>query len=130
MQLMPPSIEQQITFIYATDLNRSADFYERVMGFSLWLDQDSCRIYTVAESGLIGVCQSSTESKGRADGTSALILTIVTPEVDAWYDYLQQHGVQFEKPPQINQKYNIYHCFLRDPDGYLIEIQRFLHDTD
>ncbi|MGC9334228.1 MAG: VOC family protein, partial [Anaerolineae bacterium] len=21
----------------------------------------------------------------------------------------------------------IYHCFLRDPNGYLIEIQRFLH---
>jgi hypothetical protein len=21
---------------------------------------------------------------------------------------------------------NIYHCFLRDPNGYLIEIQRFL----
>ncbi|OQY24133.1 MAG: hypothetical protein DRJ03_06405 [Chloroflexi bacterium] len=26
----------------------------------------------------------------------------------------------------LNPRYNIYHCFLRDPNGYLIEIQRFL----
>ena len=55
-----------------------------------------------------------------------LIFTIVTPEVDAWYEYLRERGVSFEKPPEINPRYNIYHCFLRDPNGYLIEIQRFL----
>jgi catechol 2,3-dioxygenase-like lactoylglutathione lyase family enzyme len=26
-----------------------------------------------------------------------------------------------------NRDYDICHCFLRDPNGYLIEIQRFLH---
>jgi catechol 2,3-dioxygenase-like lactoylglutathione lyase family enzyme len=46
--------------------------------------------------------------------------------VDGWYEHLSARGVAFEKPPQINPQYRIYHCFLRDPDGYLIEIQRFL----
>jgi hypothetical protein len=35
--------------------------------------------------------------------------------------------IRFEKPPAANPRYNIYHCFLRDPNGYLLEIRRFLH---
>ena len=35
-------------------------------------------------------------------------------------------SVAFETDPAENPKFNIYHCFLRDPDGYLLEIQRFL----
>jgi hypothetical protein len=35
----------------------------------------------------------------------------------------------FETPPRANPKYKIYHCFLRDPDGYQIEIQRFDNDA-
>ena len=30
------------------------------------------------------------------------------------------------KEPVMNATYNIYHFFMRDPDGYLVEIQRFL----
>lgn len=54
-----------------------------------------------------------------------MILTLVTSEVDAWHQYLRDQGVSFEGPPALNPKYDIYHCFLRDPNGYLIEIQRF-----
>jgi catechol 2,3-dioxygenase-like lactoylglutathione lyase family enzyme len=54
-----------------------------------------------------------------------VIFTIVTQEVDAWYEFLSHKGVIFEKPPSYNPQYKIYHCFVRDPNGYLIEIQRF-----
>jgi catechol 2,3-dioxygenase-like lactoylglutathione lyase family enzyme len=52
-------------------------------------------------------------------------LTIVTKEVDRWYRYLTDRGIEFEKEPAFNPEYDIYHCLLRDPNGYLIEIQRF-----
>jgi catechol 2,3-dioxygenase-like lactoylglutathione lyase family enzyme len=29
------------------------------------------------------------------------------------------------KPPAHNPRYGIYHCFLHDPNGYLVEIQSF-----
>jgi catechol 2,3-dioxygenase-like lactoylglutathione lyase family enzyme len=35
-------------------------------------------------------------------------------------------GVLCERTPQLNETYNVYHAFYRDPDGFLIEIQRFL----
>jgi catechol 2,3-dioxygenase-like lactoylglutathione lyase family enzyme len=96
-----------------------------VLGLELWLDQGSCRIYQVSGDGYVGVCQSSGTKTPLTDKQSNVIFTLVTPQVDEWFDYLQQRGVVFEKPPTFNETYKIYHCFLCDPNGYLIEIQRF-----
>lgn len=119
-----PPIEQQITFLYTNDLTTSATFYEDKLGLKLWLDQGSCRIYSVCGSAYLGLCQTSETSTSPPDGTG-VIFTLVTPQVDEWYEYLKKIGVEFEKPPTVNEKYKIYHCFFRDPNGYLIEIQRF-----
>lgn len=123
-----PSIEQQITFLYTRDLAGIARFYEEVMGLPLKLDQGTCRIYSVGRDAHIGFCQRE-DAPGQRSRQEAppLILTLVTSEVDEWVRYLGEQGVEFEKPPAVNPKYNIYHCFLRDPDGNLIEIQSFLH---
>ncbi|MEJ1932377.1 VOC family protein [Nostoc sp. NIES-2111] len=121
----PPPIEQQITFLYTNDLTTAAQFYENKLGLELWLDQGSCRIYSVCGSAYVGLCQISETSTLPSAGKSGVIFTLVTQQVDEWYEYLKELGVEFEKPPTFNEKYKIYHCFLRDPNGYLIEIQRF-----
>jgi catechol 2,3-dioxygenase-like lactoylglutathione lyase family enzyme len=128
--LSHPSIDQQITFLYTHDLETSAHFYEHVLGLPLWLDQGTCRIYSVTASSLVGICltgageaQTAPENLRRPGG---VIFTLVTQDVDGWYTYLNAQGVPFEKTPAINERYHIYNCFLRDPNGYLIEIQRFL----
>ena len=124
-----PLIDSQITFIYTQDLITSADFYERIMGLPLWLDQTTCRIYRLTNSAFLGVCQVSELSKGNfISPPSNLIITIVTQQVDEWYQILSARGVIFDAPPSYNPRYRIYHCFLKDPNGYLIEIQRFEHD--
>ena len=117
-----PPIEQQVTFLYTRDLRATARFYEDLLGLSLALDQDSCRIYHVAGGAFLGFCQRA-KAPARPPG---IILTLVTGEVDRWHEVLREKGVTFEKPPAHNPRYNIYHCFLRDPNGYLIEIQTFL----
>ncbi|MBE9127912.1 MULTISPECIES: VOC family protein [unclassified Coleofasciculus] len=120
-----PPIESSITFFYTHDFDISARFYEDRLGLELWLDQGSCRIYRVSGDGYVGLCQTSGTKTPLVDKQSNVIFTLVTPQVDEWFNYLTRRGVEFEKPPQLNEKYNIYHCFLRDPNGYLIEIQRF-----
>lgn len=117
-------VEQQITFLYTADLSASAHFYEQVMGFTLARDQGTCRIYQVSGDGFLGICQREGAVVDRE--TRAVIFTLVTPDVDDWYDLLRSRGAVFEKPPEVNPRYRIYHCFLRDPNGYLLEIQRFL----
>jgi catechol 2,3-dioxygenase-like lactoylglutathione lyase family enzyme len=120
-QSMRPPLEQQVTFLYTRDLHASAIFYADVLGLTLVLDQGSCRIYAVAHGAFVGIC-------ARPDAPlqpAGVILTLVTQDVDGWYTHLLAQGVVFEKPPTLNPVYNIYHCFLRDPNGYLIEIQTF-----
>ncbi len=117
-----PAIDQQVTFLYTADLPATAVFYETILELPLILDQAACRIYQTGGGAFLGFCQHLT-SGGQSD--PGLILTLVSQEVDAWYEYLSQKGIVFETPPQFNPKFNIYHCFLRDPNGYLIEIQRF-----
>lgn len=123
-----PPISQQITFLYTYDLVETAKFYEQIMALPLKLDQKTCRIYQVSQDGYVGFCQ-----RDKAPGTPpesdthSLILTLVVPSVDEWVEYLSDHGVALEKPPALNPRYNIYHFLVRDPNGYLIEIQSFLH---
>ena len=122
-----PTIQEQITFLYTNDLNQTAHFYEEIMGFSLKLNQGGCRIYRVSKSGYLGCCQ---RPDSQPPGERVVIFTLVTQEVDEWYKYLLEKGVEIESPPATNQEYGIYHFFLRDPNGYLLEVQRFLDGWD
>jgi catechol 2,3-dioxygenase-like lactoylglutathione lyase family enzyme len=118
---MSVQFDQQITFIYTEDLAETSRFYEEWLGLELVLDQGLCRIVKVREGAYIGYCQRSTSRE--KDG---IILTLVTENVDEWYERLSEFGVKFEKTPTFSPEYNIYHCFFRDPNGYLLEIQRFI----
>lgn len=115
------SFDYPLTFLYTRDLVATDHFYRNVLGLELVRDQGTCRIYRVNARGFIGFCQ-------RADTPAqpaGIILTFVTDDVDRWYAALREKGVTFEKPPTSNPQYAIYHCFFRDPNGYLLEIQRF-----
>ncbi len=116
-----PAIDQQVTFFYTRDLAETARFYEEIMGLELVLDQGVCRIYRVSQDGFVGFCENENAPKE----PKGVIFTLVTQEVDEWHSLLSERGISFEKPPQYYSDYNIYHCFLRDPNGYLIEIQTF-----
>ena len=113
--------DQQITFLYTDDLAVADRFYGGLLGLELALDQGACRIYRTAADAFIGVCSH----KGAPTATGSVIVTLVTPEVDAWYERLRHQGVAFESAPADNETFGIRHCFLRDPAGYLVEIQCF-----
>ncbi|MCS7191239.1 MAG: VOC family protein [Fimbriimonadales bacterium] len=116
-----PPVSEFITFLPALRWEATRDFYERVLGLRLALEQVDCCIYHVVGAGYLGFCRRE-EMPHPAE---RVILTLVSPAVDAWHAHLQAHGVEIVKPPTYNERYQIYHLFARDPNGYLIEIQRF-----
>jgi catechol 2,3-dioxygenase-like lactoylglutathione lyase family enzyme len=122
MQMSRPSIDQHVSFLYTRDLATTAAFYEDILELPLVLDQGGCRIYGVGNNSFIGFCQRDETP----EQPSGVIVTLVTSEVNEWHRFLGAKGITFEKPPTYNPTYNIYHCFLRDPNGYLLEIQEFL----
>ena len=126
---MPFAFDQQVTFLYVTELARSERFYSEILGLELVLNQGSARIYRVGSgNAFLGICLSSAVQQAPSPDRAPLgvIVTFVTDDVDGAYAKLREAGVAFEKAPAVNTAYNIYNCFFRDPDGYLLEIQRFL----
>jgi len=115
--------DQQVTFLYATDLARSVTFYSETLGLPLVLDQGGCQIFKVSQDGFLSICQCH---DGRSVSPDGVIVTLVTNDVDGWYERLKDRGVALETPPRKNEDFNIYHFFLCDPDGYQLEIQQFL----
>jgi catechol 2,3-dioxygenase-like lactoylglutathione lyase family enzyme len=107
-----------VTFIRSANLDRSEEFYRELLGLDLVLDQGRCRIFRISESGFLGVC----EGRPSPDG---VIVTLVAADVRERCSELERRGVIFEKPVTYNADFDITHAFVRDPDGYLVEIQRF-----
>jgi catechol 2,3-dioxygenase-like lactoylglutathione lyase family enzyme len=120
-----PKIHQQVTFLSTDDLEKTAQFYERILGLDLVLDQGGCRIYRICGDGFLGFCQREDFSPHSSD----VVFTMVSSEVDQWYQFLVEKNVEIENPPAENPTYNIYHFFVRDPNGYLLEVQEFLDPT-
>ena len=112
--------ESVITFLPTLDLIQTARFYEDVLKLELALDQTRCRIYRVTQGGFLGFCL-----KDEVKPQEGVILTLVTEEVDHWQTLLTEHKVAIETPPVFNPEFQIYQMFLKDPNSYLIEIQRF-----
>lgn len=112
-------IGEQITFIYVADLDVSARFYEGALGLEMVLDQGACRIYRTAASAYLGVCDH------RPPSPTGVIVTLVTDDVDAWHGRLADTGFTPDAPPTYSERFDVYQFFVRDPDGYLVEFQRF-----
>ena len=114
-------INQQITFLHASNLEETRRFYTDVLGLPLAREQSTCLIFKVTREAYLGFCEHIEPIEpGRK-----VILTLVSDDVDGWYAALQARGESLVNPPIHNPKFGIYHFFIIDPNGYWVEIQRF-----
>ena len=122
----PPGIRQQVTWVYTRDLDDTCRFYAGLLGLSLVLDQGSCRIFRAATGAFIGVCRAR---PGREVAPAGVVITLVSDDVDGWYEHLRAAGAAIEAPPHRSEAFNVYSFFVLDPNGYRVEIQAFLDPT-
>lgn len=117
-----PQIEGHIVFLPTEDLEQTDRFYRSVLGFRLALDQGACRIYTLPGGGYWGFC---THSQAMAD-PGRVVLTLLVADVAKWHFALARAGVPVDGPPRVNDAFRIEHFYATDPNGYRVEVQRFL----
>ena len=60
-----------------------------------------------------------------ASGASNVVVTIVSDEVEGWHTRFSEAGAITDGEPRDNPEYQIFHFFAEDPDGHMIEVQRF-----
>ncbi len=116
------SFDGFVTFIYTHDLERASKFYGDALGLSMVHDEGPARIFRISEQGYLGVCIASDARPSVPDG---ICLSLVTEDVDGVYRQLVDAGVETRGAPEALPQFGIYSFFLRDPDGHLVEVQRF-----
>ncbi len=112
--------DSQITFCYTENMDVCHSFYNGILELPMVLDQGGCRIYRVATDSYIGFC-----TRKRRESESHVTLTLVTEDVDMWFKKVKEAGCEVIKEPAFTPEYNIYNCFVKEPAGYTLEIQRF-----
>ena len=54
----------------------------------------------------------------------------MTPDVDAWYAYLQAQGVEMLHPLGTSNSIGVRGFMALDPEGYTLEFETFLFGND
>ena len=118
----PEGAQLAITFLYYRDLSGAMRFYEEVLGLELAIDQGWCKIYRLAEGAHIGLVD---ESRGMNSWQAEKCVQVClrVPDVDAWYGYLTEMGVESLSMMFQNDALGIRAFVFNDPEGYQIEIQ-------
>ncbi len=120
MSDLPSPFAEQIAFVFVGDLERSHAFYHEVLALPMALDQGGCRIYRVTGTAYLGICERPEQVS-----PEGVILTLITDDLDGWHRRLVGAGTPVVQAPQYSDTYRVHHAFYHDPDGYLVETQRF-----
>lgn len=113
----------QITFIYTKDMDRAVAFYEGIMELPVVMIQDGgCRIYKTGPGAFLGVCR---ERPGRVSNQDGIVVCFVAQDVEGWHARLADGGAEIVQPPGYSEAFKVFSMFFRDPDGHLLEVQRF-----
>ncbi|MEX2501608.1 MAG: DUF454 family protein [Trueperaceae bacterium] len=115
-----------IVFRPVADLQRSREFYVSVLGMTLVRDQGACLIVRAARAAHLGFCRAGYDGRDGPLPTDARwITTLVVDDPHAVHASLLAAGVTVDGPPRANPRFGIVQFFVRDPDGYRIEVQSF-----
>ena len=114
-----------IPWLYYRDLPKAMAFYQDVMGFEMVVDQGWSKIYRIRDGAYIGLVDER-HGYHRASDDKPVIVCLNVHDADAWYEKLKEKGVELEEQPQESERLRIKVFMLRDPEGYVIEIQESL----
>jgi len=119
------------TMIRVYDLDRSLDFYTRLLGMRLlWRNDYPSGEFTLAFVGYGEEAETAvielTHNWGRTEpyemGTAFGHLAIGVPDIRAACQLLAAEGVKIPRPPGPMKHGGSVIAFVEDPDGYKIEL--------
>ena len=111
-----------IFFLGTNDLIKTHEFYNEILGLELIKDQKVCKIYKITDQSSIGFCEHIKPTVKE----KSPIITFLCDSVDDTYETLKDKAITITDAPKINEKFNIYHFFVKDPNGYTLEFQKFM----
>src|SRR5262245_39299599 len=119
--LMTPRIDRLLeSALYVDDLERSARFYQSLLGFEVIVTDDRLRALSVGGAQVLLLFKKGLSAHNTSppphDGDGCLHLAFAIPaaELDAWEAWLAQHGVAVEEKHTWQR--GGCSLYFRDPD--------------
>ena len=114
-------------FITVRKVARSRDFYSRVLGGTVILEENPCTVRLANSWIIMNPGGPPTPDKPgisvvdyQPGNTTSIFLNLRVADIQACYQQWKAKGAEFVTPP-IDRGAEI-RCYMRDPDGYLIEV--------
>lgn len=111
-----------IVFLKTENLDGMRQFYVERIGMDVWLEQAECVILRHGNL-LLGFCEREPADRGGC----CTFFYDTRSEVDDMYERFKDAAMD---EPKVNERYNIYNFFAKDPEGRTVEFQSFLHDVE
>ena len=138
-QCVPTLLEGSITFLYSRAFDSSRRFYADDLRLPLRSDKGAVVFYSLpagrgarGSAASLGVVREGISAAAKppvsaaAAGSDTVMICLLTADVDtAFARAISGRRCTIEQPPQVNTRFGISNALLRDPDGYLVELQSF-----
>lgn len=111
-------------FYTYVNLDNAWAFYRDVLGFQTVAESSLVKVMQVAQDSYITLVDAAL-GLNHPEETKCVTVAIVTPQVEAWYAYLQSKEVPMHRPynPKPGDAHDGFVAL--DPEGYFLEIERF-----
>ena len=137
--LSMPDFRLDHTMIRVKDLDRSLDFYTRILGMKIHRKTEYPEgRFTNTFVGYIGEDEGTNieltynwdqqENYNKGNGWGHLAIKV--SDVYETSEYLKQQGVEFTKEPSLMKNGTRILAFIKDPDGYVIELNEPLEQKN
>jgi catechol 2,3-dioxygenase-like lactoylglutathione lyase family enzyme len=114
-------------FITVRSVARSRDFYSEVLGGQVVLEENPCMVKLSNSWVIMNPGGGPTPDKPdislvdyELDDTVSTFMNLRVADIQACYEEWSSRGAEFVTPP-MDRGAEI-RCYMRDPDGYLIEV--------
>ena len=112
-------------FFYYEDVDAATAFYRDVLGLRVSADYGFAKIIQVANKSFITLVDAE-RGMHTSDEPKTTAIALVTDQLDGWWDYISQSGIEMRTTEYTSVEGRPHHGFVAvDPEGYLLEFERF-----
>ncbi len=123
----PPPITESYTMLYYRELGPAKTFYGDVLALTPVMVDEGFALYRIAGGSAVGLIREGPGAYHRVQTTNAVMLSIVTTDVDAWYARVHaQRDTRILKQMYERKDAGIRGFLMEDPGGYTVELFEWL----
>lgn len=120
-------IEATVFWLYYDDLAPIQDFYERLLGVDLLVDQGWAKVYQASATGFVGLVDGA-RGLHQASDEKGVTISFFTSDVDRWFERARSMPGLELRTEEITDESERVRVFVGyDPAGYFLEWDTFLN---